>query len=245
LTDDSTKAKWAQEGLPTDPLSVENGAIMTNAARWSLMIDPQLQVCGSGVEAGMGLAPPYASLHLGPQPGSKHPPNPPAIPSQGIKWIKKREAAAGLVVLQQSQPKYVDKVLACIEQVRGLGSASFKTWGLQGSDWAPTRPPPSHSAVVRIAPSPDPQGTPLLLENLPADLDAVLDPVLGKRTVKRGRALVMKVGDAEVEFDPNFRWVDGGAGPMFTLCGAAQISAKAAATGCWCCSCRMPFSRLR
>jgi dynein heavy chain len=52
LTDDSGKAKWAQEGLPTDPLSVENGAIMTNAARWSLMIDPQLQV---GLEKGKGL----------------------------------------------------------------------------------------------------------------------------------------------------------------------------------------------
>ncbi|KAI8473051.1 MAG: flagellar outer dynein arm heavy chain beta [Monoraphidium minutum] len=125
LTDDSTKAKWAQEGLPTDPLSIENGAIMTNAARWSLMIDPQLQ---------------------------------------GIKWIKSREASSGLVILQQSQPKYVDKVLACIEQ-----------------------------------------GLPLLLENLPMELDAVLDPVLGKRTVKRGRAMVMKIGDAEVEYDPRFR----------------------------------------
>lgn len=27
----------------TDPLSIENGAIMSNASRWSLMIDPQLQ----------------------------------------------------------------------------------------------------------------------------------------------------------------------------------------------------------
>ncbi len=44
LTDDTARAKWANEGLPIDPLSVENGAIMTNASRWSLMIDPQLQV---------------------------------------------------------------------------------------------------------------------------------------------------------------------------------------------------------
>ena len=50
------------------------------------------------------------------------------------------------------------------------------------------------------------QGLPLLLENVPAELDAVLDPVLGKATVKRGRALVMKIGDAEVEYDANFRW---------------------------------------
>jgi dynein heavy chain len=42
--DDTRRAKWATEGLPIDPLSVENGAIMTNAWRWSLMIDPQLQV---------------------------------------------------------------------------------------------------------------------------------------------------------------------------------------------------------
>jgi dynein heavy chain len=44
LTDDTARAKWANEGLPIDPLSVENGAIMTNASRWPLMIDPQLQV---------------------------------------------------------------------------------------------------------------------------------------------------------------------------------------------------------
>jgi len=45
VADDTRRAKWATEGLPIDPLSVENGAIMTNAWRWPLMIDPQLQVC--------------------------------------------------------------------------------------------------------------------------------------------------------------------------------------------------------
>eukprot|EP00879_Flechtneria_rotunda_P029616 GHRR01032042.1.p1 GENE.GHRR01032042.1~~GHRR01032042.1.p1 ORF type:complete len:1612 (+),score=608.41 GHRR01032042.1:122-4837(+) len=125
LTDDTARAKWANEGLPIDPLSVENGAIITNASRWPLMIDPQLQ---------------------------------------GIKWIKNREEANGLVIVQQSQPKYIDKVIHCIEN-----------------------------------------GLPLLFENLPIDIDAVMDPVLGKSTVKRGRNTIMKIGDAEVEYDPKFR----------------------------------------
>ncbi len=50
-------------------------------------------------------------------------------------------------------------------------------------------------------------GQPLLMENLPEDIDAVLDPVIGKLTFKRGRNLILKVGDAEVEYDPNFRCV--------------------------------------
>lgn len=83
---------------------------------------------------------------------------------QGIKWIKNREEANGLVIVQQSQPKYIDKVLHCIEN-----------------------------------------GLPLLFENLPIDIDAVMDPVLGKSTVKRGRNVIMKIGDAEVEYDPRFR----------------------------------------
>jgi hypothetical protein len=43
LTDDTEMARWGNEGLPSDSLSVENGAIMCNCARWPLMIDPQLQ----------------------------------------------------------------------------------------------------------------------------------------------------------------------------------------------------------
>ena len=68
-----TQAKWANEGLQTDTLSIENGAILNSAARWPLLIDPQLQ---------------------------------------GWRWITQKEGPNGLVILQQSQNKYLDKVRA-------------------------------------------------------------------------------------------------------------------------------------
>jgi len=43
LTDAAQVAGWNSEGLPSDRVSVENGAITTYAERWPLMIDPQLQ----------------------------------------------------------------------------------------------------------------------------------------------------------------------------------------------------------
>ncbi|XP_028130568.2 dynein beta chain, ciliary-like [Diabrotica virgifera virgifera] len=43
LTDDAKIAQWNNEGLPTDRMSTENACILTNSARWPLMIDPQLQ----------------------------------------------------------------------------------------------------------------------------------------------------------------------------------------------------------
>ena len=30
------------QGLPADPVSIENGAILTNSERYALMVDPQL-----------------------------------------------------------------------------------------------------------------------------------------------------------------------------------------------------------
>lgn len=44
LTDDAQVASWNNEGLPTDTMSTENATILTNSARWPLMIDPQLLV---------------------------------------------------------------------------------------------------------------------------------------------------------------------------------------------------------
>lgn len=43
LTSEAERAVWARQHLPTDRVSVENGAIVCNCARWPLLIDPQLQ----------------------------------------------------------------------------------------------------------------------------------------------------------------------------------------------------------
>jgi dynein heavy chain len=67
LSSSGDRALWATQGLPTDPLSVENGAIMGAAARYSLMIDPQLQ---------------------------------------GIAWVRNKEEANGLRIIQLSTPRY-------------------------------------------------------------------------------------------------------------------------------------------
>ena len=125
LSNQSLKAQWEQEGLPSDPLSVGNGAIMTNASRWSLIIDPQLQ---------------------------------------GVKWIMNKEEANGLKIIQLSQDRYLDTVEQCLEN-----------------------------------------GIPLLIENMGEDIDAVLDPVIARETSKKGRNLLIKLGDKEIEYDPNFK----------------------------------------
>lgn len=43
LADDAAIASWANDGLPSDRVSIENGCLVTNCSRWPLMIDPQLQ----------------------------------------------------------------------------------------------------------------------------------------------------------------------------------------------------------
>lgn len=43
LTDGATIARWNNENLPSDRMSIENATILMNAERWPLMIDPQLQ----------------------------------------------------------------------------------------------------------------------------------------------------------------------------------------------------------
>ncbi|CAG9464833.1 unnamed protein product [Pedinophyceae sp. YPF-701] len=51
-----------------------------------------------------------------------------------------------------------------------------------------------------------PLGTPVLLENVGESLDAALEPLLQKQLFKQGGALCIKLGDAVVEFDAQFKF---------------------------------------
>jgi len=48
-------------------------------------------------------------------------------------------------------------------------------------------------------------GDTLLLENIDESIEAVLDPLLGRNTIKKGKAI--KIGDREVEYHPDFRLI--------------------------------------
>ena len=44
-----------------------------------------------------------------------------------------------------------------------------------------------------------------MIENIQLNIDAVLSPVIGRQTIKRGRNLVVKLGDKEVDYSRQFR----------------------------------------
>jgi len=48
-------------------------------------------------------------------------------------------------------------------------------------------------------------GETVLIENIDESVDPVLDPIIGRNTIKKGRAV--KMGDKEVEYNPTFRLI--------------------------------------
>lgn len=127
LTTSAMVATWGADGLPADQVSVENGTIVTNSARWPLIIDPQLQ---------------------------------------GIKWLRQKESGAdrNLQVVRLGQNDMLRKLERALEN-----------------------------------------GHTILIENIGESLDAVLNPVIQRAVIKRGKKMYIKLGDTEVEFHKNFQ----------------------------------------
>ncbi|CEL96675.1 unnamed protein product [Vitrella brassicaformis CCMP3155] len=125
LTTDANIAKWKNEGLPADRLSIENAAVLTSCSRWPLIIDPQLQ---------------------------------------GVKWLKQR-FGDNLTTIQLTHDRWFQKVVLCIQM-----------------------------------------GGTLLIEAVQQEIDAILDPLLSRAVVKRGRSgLIIKLGGEEVDYDAKFQ----------------------------------------
>lgn len=124
LTTSADIAKWNNEGLPNDRISIENATIVTNCKRWPLIIDPQLQ---------------------------------------GINWIKHKEGSA-LRCIRLGQKGYLDAIEKAVSS-----------------------------------------GDTVLLEDIGTSIDAVLDPLLGRNLIKKGKYI--RMGDKEVEYDPKFKLI--------------------------------------
>jgi len=127
LTNSAEIAVWGADGLPADQVSVENGTILCNSARWSLIIDPQLQ---------------------------------------GIKWLRNKEGAPerSLAIVRLGQNDLLRKLERALEN-----------------------------------------GYSMLIENIGESLDAVLNPVIQRAVIRRGKKMYIKLGDKEVEFHKDFR----------------------------------------
>merc|ERR1719491_1376982 len=48
-------------------------------------------------------------------------------------------------------------------------------------------------------------GKSVIIENMGESIDAVLQPVIARNTIKRGKSRVIKLGDKEINFSPQFR----------------------------------------
>jgi len=60
-------------------------------------------------------------------------------------------------------------------------------------------------ALMQILGSCIENGEPCLIENVQLVVDAVLNPVIGRQTIKRGRNLVVKLGDKEIDYSEKFK----------------------------------------
>jgi dynein heavy chain len=127
LVDIGTIGDWNMQGLPADPLSTQNGILVTQSSRFALMVDPQ---------------------------------------GQALNWIKEKEkdnvAAWGQCAL--NDPKLKDKLEMCM----GEGMA-------------------------------------MIVVGVEEEIDPMLDPVLEKQIIRKGRRMQINIADKLMEYDAKFQ----------------------------------------
>jgi dynein heavy chain len=125
LTDDVEISKWASEGLPGDELSIQNGILVTNASRWPLCIDPQMQAVG---------------------------------------WIKNKELKNNLKILSFNQSDFIKQLEMAVDY-----------------------------------------GASVLFDAIDEEIDPMIDPILEKNIVVQAGVKYVKLGDANIEWNEDFK----------------------------------------
>jgi len=130
LVDIGTIGDWNMQGLPTDPLSKQNGIMVTKSTRFPLLVDPQ---------------------------------------GQALSWIRNKEKdklpnfqGQELVALNDSKLK--DKLEFCMGDGRSL-----------------------------------------IIIGVEDEIDPMMDPVLEKQFIRKGKKLFVNVSDKVMDYDPNFQ----------------------------------------
>jgi dynein heavy chain, axonemal len=126
MVDIGTIGDWNMQGLPADPLSIQNGILVTRSSRFPLMIDPQ---------------------------------------GQAINWIKNREASNVPTWGQTSltDTKLKDKLEFCMSD-----------------------------------------GFALIIVGVEEEIDPLLDPVMEKQIIRKGKRMFINVSDKMMDFDEKF-----------------------------------------
>jgi dynein heavy chain len=100
---------------------------------------------------------------------------------------------AAVVVSCKRYPLLIDPQLQGQKWIRGKEGNELQVIQLSQKGWL---------KKIEIAVS---NGNVLMIENLGQEIDAVLDPLLSRQFVKKGRVYTVKLGSEDVEIHPNFK----------------------------------------
>ncbi|XP_059853521.1 dynein axonemal heavy chain 17 [Delphinus delphis] len=111
--------------------------------------------------------------------------------NQGLPSDRMSTENATILCNTERWPLFVDAQLQGIKWIKNKYGSKLKAIRLGQK---------SYLDIIEQAIS---EGDTLLIENIGETVDPVLDPLLGRNTIKKGKFI--KIGDKEVEYHPNFR----------------------------------------